>query len=295
MSITFPPSTSPRGGERVRFFPRQLLGADDLEAEQAYHRRRIRDHNRFLHGWGVVCGLDVQPGGPESRPWEVRICPGYALSPAGDEIAVHDAATFDVASCVLTSDDPCAVARPCPPIGRQARKAGRVYLAVRHIECATRPVRIAPFGCSCDDASCEPSRISDGYEFCCLAELPASHDAPGPDCRDLFKADAVLPCPPDGDDPWVVLAVIALPEVETERITLIDLGSGRRRLLPTWALQAALGCAAPQLAGAWHAVEGDVYHDNPRCTTGNNIEWASVRPGTGGRRRCEECARLDAD
>lgn len=281
------------GGERVRFFPRQLLGADDLEAEQRYHRQRLRDHNRYLHGWGVVCGCDVQPGPTGSRPWEVRICPGYLLMPCGDEVAIHDAVTFDVATCVLSSDDPCAFARPCPPIGRKARTTGRVYLAVRHVDCQARPVRVAPAGCSCDDAQCEYSRIRDGYELCCLADLPETHGPPEIGCRGLFAPGGLLPCPPAAPrDPWVVLATIGLPQLETERITQIDLETDRRILYPVSMLQEMVRCAAPHLGASWHAVESDVYHDHRACTTGNNIEPVNVRPGTGGRRRCEECARL---
>ena len=37
-----------------------------------------------------------------------------------------------------------------------------------------------------------------------------------------------------------------------------------------------------------------VYHDNDKCTEGNNIETYYWVPGTGGRRKCEHCARLDA-
>jgi hypothetical protein len=36
----------------------------------------------------------------------------------------------------------------------------------------------------------------------------------------------------------------------------------------------------------------NVYHDNDRCTEGNNIENYNRVPGTGGRPRCEHCARL---
>lgn len=35
-----------------------------------------------------------------------------------------------------------------------------------------------------------------------------------------------------------------------------------------------------------------VYHDNDKCTEGNNIEKQNVRQGTGGRPRCEHCSRL---
>jgi MIP family channel proteins len=45
--------------------------------------------------------------------------------------------------------------------------------------------------------------------------------------------------------------------------------------------------------GPWHSVNSDIYHDNPDCQTGGMIDPENVRPGTGGRRLCEECERLD--
>src|SRR5947209_10205738 len=53
--------TTPSTLERVHFFPRQLLTADDMDAEQHYFRQKLRRHTRFLHGWGVVCGCEVKP------------------------------------------------------------------------------------------------------------------------------------------------------------------------------------------------------------------------------------------
>lgn len=36
----------------------------------------------------------------------------------------------------------------------------------------------------------------------------------------------------------------------------------------------------------------NVYHDNDKCTEGNNIEKENRVSGTGGRPKCEHCARL---
>ena len=69
------------GLERVRYFSRQLIGAEDMTAEQRYFRERLRRHNRFAHGWGVVCGCDVKPAPLPKKPWRVRVCPGYVLGP----------------------------------------------------------------------------------------------------------------------------------------------------------------------------------------------------------------------
>jgi MIP family channel proteins len=45
--------------------------------------------------------------------------------------------------------------------------------------------------------------------------------------------------------------------------------------------------------GPWHSANSDIYHDNPHCQTGGMIDPENIRPGTGGRRLCEECERLD--
>ena len=48
---------------------------------------------------------------------------------------------------------------------------------------------------------------------------------------------------------------------------------------------------------AFHSKKPDarsVYHNNDKCTEGNNIERYYWAPGTGGRPLCEHCARLNA-
>ena len=45
--------------------------------------------------------------------------------------------------------------------------------------------------------------------------------------------------------------------------------------------------------GPWHSANSDIYHDNPHCQTGGMIDPENIRPGTGGKRLCEECERLD--
>lgn len=46
----------------------------------------------------------------------------------------------------------------------------------------------------------------------------------------------------------------------------------------------------------WHSVKpgtANVHHNNTRCTEGNNIESYYRREGTGGRRLCDHCDRLN--
>src|ERR1700681_3205846 len=47
--------------QRLNYFYGQLLGVQDFQAEQDYFRDKLKLHNRCLHGYGVVCGLRVEP------------------------------------------------------------------------------------------------------------------------------------------------------------------------------------------------------------------------------------------
>src|SRR5260370_20123030 len=90
------PDTS--GLERVNYFPRQIMTVDDMVTEADYFREKLRRHNRYLHGWGVVCGLDVSPA-PTAGAATVQIGGGYALDPYGDEIYVGDPVLLDLLRC----------------------------------------------------------------------------------------------------------------------------------------------------------------------------------------------------
>ncbi len=68
-----------------------LVTADDLRAEQAYALERQWQHNRMLHGYGIVVGLEVLIEGDETNP-EVVVAPGYALDGWGREIVLREPA-----------------------------------------------------------------------------------------------------------------------------------------------------------------------------------------------------------
>ncbi len=228
---------------RTRFFPRQLLTADDLNTEQQYFRQKLRNHNRFLHGWGVVCGCEVQPAPEKGKSWQVRISPGYVLTPQGDEVLIGMEALFDLATCGMVSDDPCAFAKPCPPSARVALIAKTVWVAVRSIECDTRPVRVSSTGCGCDDdATCEYSRALDAYEFGCLLELPPSYPPAQVGCKKLKLGLGPFPCPADPTDPWVVLATMKVPKTDRAAVTLVKADRDRHNLYATASLQELAFC-----------------------------------------------------
>ena len=72
--------------ERPHFFNGKLLTADDLQREQDYFRGKSALHNRFLHGWGIVAGLDVTV----DQEATAVVSPGLALDCAGNELVLPE-------------------------------------------------------------------------------------------------------------------------------------------------------------------------------------------------------------
>jgi hypothetical protein len=147
---------------RPRYFSGQLLTEADLTAEQDYLIKKNRLHNLYLHGWGVVCGMEVVCH-PSCKGW-VRITDGYGISPCGDDVVVCNPVDFDF----LTAVDDCL-----RQIGRQQQidcspratgtsdcaPDGCWYLSVRYQETATRAVAALrapaqPAVCTCGTNRC---------------------------------------------------------------------------------------------------------------------------------------------
>jgi uncharacterized repeat protein (TIGR01451 family) len=221
--------------ERVHYFPRQLLTADDMIADQDYFRQKLRRHNRFLHGWGVVCGLEVTAEPSANTPWRVKISDGYALGPYGDEIFVAEPVYLDLAEC-----GPGAATSPCEPsllLTHVSATGGQVFVAIKYAECLAQPVRAMPAGCACEDEACEYSRIRDSFQIECLTELPPL--PPATLICDLINGQQLPHCPPCPTDPWVFLARVTLPASPSTNVASID-NFVRRQLYSTTLLQEQL-------------------------------------------------------
>lgn len=231
--------------ERPRFFPRQLITPDDLTLGQDYFRNKLRRHNRYLHGWGVVCGAKVvMPA--TAKPWKVLIQKGYILGPYGDEILIESEICFDIRTRCLsvTSGDACGdIVDPlCPDQSLDPRPSSKpAFIAVRYKEMPSRPVRVQPVGCGCDDTQCEYSRWRDGFEVCVLDQCPPSHQGTPPKWEDIVKTSGIPDCPPCPTDPWVVLARVTA--ADQGDIKAIDNCSCRRMVL--------------SLSGAWSRCKED--------------------------------------
>ncbi len=250
--------------ERPRYFPRQLITPDELGLEAEYFRDRLRRHNIYLHGWGVVCGalVCVIPETGQKRtdttrsrgslaraaatnggngnvadtasgtvPWKVRVEPGYILGPYGDEIIIDCAQEVSlrgggVSGCAGAGDD---LSDPWCSEVYDSRISSPLWVAVRYKECRVRPVRAQPAGCGCDDTPCEHSRFRDSYEIDTLDCCPPGHETEQPEGLTL-RGVRNPACPDCPQSPWVVLARVEFDANGT--VTLID-NCDCRRIVPS--------------------------------------------------------------
>jgi hypothetical protein len=185
--VTTEPAT-PEHGEfdqppfrRLKYFHGQMLTARDFQREQEYFREKLKLRMRCLLGYGVVCGLLVEPAPdddkddkddkakdegdkdrPDQRPKaKVRITSGLGVDCDGNELLVPG-------SCVIDLWD---------ALREDERTAGRtVWVGIEYNERAVEPTRTV-FNSSCADTSdCEFGYTEESYVVRVTTREPPKDD-----------------------------------------------------------------------------------------------------------------------
>jgi hypothetical protein len=188
---------------RPRFFAGQLLTDTDFRRLEQYLVGKDRLHNKFLHGTGVVCGLEVVCNPCDDT---VTVRPGYALGPCGEDIVVCADASVPVGRLIrdqrtATARTNCADPYANPPAGCDELQQ-RWTLGICYDEQPAKPVTTlttpasCPSSCGCGGstsgssssggcgcggssrsvstlpAGCEPTVTCEGYRFVLTKEQP---------------------------------------------------------------------------------------------------------------------------
>jgi Collagen triple helix repeat (20 copies) len=151
---------------RNHYFTGKLLLERDFNDEQAYLLGKLRQHNRYLHGSGIACGLDVtQHPNPACREEFVIFEPGSAVDCCGHEILVTSPEVVPLRQLIV---DEWASEHG----GEAFAGKHTVQLCVRFRECLSENVPALFDDCGCDDTACQPNRILDAYEFGIVFDPP---------------------------------------------------------------------------------------------------------------------------
>lgn len=139
--------------ERLNYFTGQFLAERDFRDEQKYWLGKHRQHNRYLHGWGTVCGLRVVPHPtPECQDRFVIIEPGLALDCCGREILVREKVYVDVPKLLALSAN------------EADSKGQHLLFSLCYDECKTEVVPALYSECGCEEARCEASRVHESFK-----------------------------------------------------------------------------------------------------------------------------------
>jgi DNA-binding beta-propeller fold protein YncE len=153
---------------RNNYFTGKLLVERDFTDEQRYVLGKLRRHNRYLHGWGVACGLEIlQHANPACRTQYVMVDPGVAVDCCGREIVVPAQEMVDLRALIRE-----AWRRDHGPESDVDDQPHTVRLCLGYRECATEDVPALFDECGCEPDGCRPNRILDSHEYSVVLDPP---------------------------------------------------------------------------------------------------------------------------
>jgi hypothetical protein len=216
--------------ERNRYFTGKSMMARDFRADQDYFLSHHRLHNRLMHGWGVVCGLNVvrHPNEDCAKLWVV-IRGGIAFDCCGRELIMAKDRAFELPLPTQDESD------------ESYADTGRPFvLCLRYLEQDVEPVPLLYDDCNGEPRPVVPNRVReeacievrylDELDDLCWRAPDTGMDAPcRNDCDDEIPSEGlgcIEPYCPCGS-----CVPLALIEQDEEQGFTID-QRGRRELPP---------------------------------------------------------------
>jgi hypothetical protein len=188
-----------------------LLGVDDLETDQGYHRGKVWIHNAWLHGGGVVWGLGVSI---RAEQRQVVVAPGLALTSTGREVYLDREYCVDITRWLEEkAPDTLEITKT------NGDRHFTVHVVIGPKHCLDRPVPSIAEPCAAASSETDYSREIETAQLDILPNEPPDPEDPYPRVR-AFLGLSGQPAPQEVTDAYADIE--AQPTVE----------QGRRRV--TW-------------------------------------------------------------
>ncbi|MEM7051209.1 MAG: helix-hairpin-helix domain-containing protein [Acidobacteriota bacterium] len=163
-TVSDPIALDPR--KRVRYETGLVLGVQEFLQDQFHLRERDRLHQRSLHGYGTVVGLEIGQRAADGGGPEVVVGAGLAIDPRGETICVPATQCARLDEWLSGQRDEIDEHFASPP------GALSLYVVLCHRECATDPVPVLGDPCRDTADNTRPSRIADDFELSLRFEPP---------------------------------------------------------------------------------------------------------------------------
>jgi|ERR1044071_1771822 hypothetical protein len=213
---------------RNRYFYGKLLDVFHFEQEQDYLNGKRWLLNRLISGYGVLCGLDVQPA---QKGQAVVVTPGIALDRGGREIIVpRDSEPIDIPQ----REKP----KPYEHSSGNCEPEDYVHLCICFQQCESDPTPVLVDDCG-QATSCSASSIQERYKLiirdCKAPEINLDCGVPDFIFNGRLNYHALVErvtrcCPDLPNDLCIPLADIRLPEGD-DPIQTSDIDIGPRPII----------------------------------------------------------------
>jgi hypothetical protein len=252
--------------ERNNYFCGKMMTSRDFQDEQCYFNEKRWLMNRTVHGWGVVCGLDVIP--TENKKG-VEVTPGLAIDCCGREILVCGDAEDRYVPLIY---DEIPKPHECDqPQSKEESGIKHIAVCLEYDECKREVVNLHSFVCD-ETEKHEFNRIRDSWKITPISIPQEFPDEPLPFCQrtneekeqslDSYLCEKITKgCQHCPECPCIILAVVTVYENGNVKDEDIDTCNYRKLVYNNQLLFDQISC----------------YHgDLPRVTA---IEWSN-RPFT---------------
>lgn len=157
--------------KKVKYSNGLVLGVDEFEQEQVYLLEKDQLHNRSLHGYGTVCGLNVTLVEEQSSgSWEVQVSPGIAVDKVGRSVRVTQTQCASLDVWLLRNSARINELLSEPLVLNLAEFP--IYVVLCYDECETDYVPVPSGPCQSLDKTSVPSRVADNIKLKLQLELP---------------------------------------------------------------------------------------------------------------------------
>ena len=249
---------------RNNYFCGKLMTVRDFEAEQSYFNEKRWLINRMVHGWGVVCGLDVTL--KEGETDKVIVSSGLAIDCCGREILVCEEQEVQL----IPVESECHKEK-----GAKEEGVKNLVICLEYYECKTEPINLPPIACD-QKEKCEFNRIRDSFKKIRVKnksdvdiEDPYGKYCPfedkGKSMHENLCGRLKEGCPECPKRPCLVLAEVTITPSSDPPTIEIDQCSKRKLVYNNPLLFDLINCLHHNYIGTW-LVLGPIFNINHQTT-----------------------------
>ncbi len=150
-----------------------LLGVDDFQTLDAYHRGKMWYHNAWLHGKGVVWGLEASLPSTDSTDsedpvptGELRVSPGLAMDGMGRELLLQQPACLNVSAWYKAHEDDIELQQAIEVDEETGDIVFDAHITISFQGCLNRQVPALSETCDTSATSTAYSRVVETVEVC---------------------------------------------------------------------------------------------------------------------------------